>query len=98
MASDLVDQVWEDGDEPELREAFAELLSMANGAGWADRVYLAVAMLVCAGILDRASVKIVKRFPDRANDRMRIGVTFNPGPKSNRRRWCPHRIAVARWS
>lgn len=51
-----------------------------------DRVYLAVAMLVCAGILEAATDRIVEEFPDVADERKGIHSKFSPGPKSNRRR------------
>ena len=67
------------------------MLMEPNGRGTGlecdpDRVYLAVAMLVCAGILEGATDKIVEQFPDVANERKGIGSKFSPGPKSNRRR------------
>lgn len=35
IAGDLVEQVWSDYADPELREAFTDLLASANDAGWA---------------------------------------------------------------
>ena len=35
IAGDLADQVWSDDVDPELREAYTDLLSMADDAGWA---------------------------------------------------------------
>lgn len=35
IASDLVDQVWSDDADPELREALTDLLASADDAGWA---------------------------------------------------------------
>lgn len=50
-----------------------------------DRVYLAVAMLLSAGILQGATDKIVEAFPDVASERKGISSKFSPGPKSNQR-------------
>lgn len=62
----------------------------ANGRGSGlecdpDRVYLAVAMLLCASILEGATDKIVETFPDVAAERHGIHSKFSPGPKSNQR-------------
>ena len=35
IAGDLVDEVWSDNADPELREAFTDLLASADDAGWA---------------------------------------------------------------
>lgn len=35
IAGDLTDQVWAENADPELREAFTDLLAMADDAGWA---------------------------------------------------------------
>lgn len=35
IAGDLAEQVWSDDVDPELREAYTDLLSMADDAGWA---------------------------------------------------------------
>jgi len=67
------------------------MLMEPNGRGTGlecdpDRVYLADAMLICAGILEAATDKIVEVFPDVARERKGINSKFSPGPKSNRRR------------
>ena len=51
-----------------------------------DRAYLAVAMLLSAGILEGATDLIVEAFPDVAGERNGIHSKFSPGPKSNRQR------------
>lgn len=51
-----------------------------------DRLYLAVAMLISAGILEAATDKIVEVFPDVAGERKGLDSKFSPGPKRNRRR------------
>ena len=35
LAGDLADQAWAEDADPSLREAFTDLLSMADDAGWA---------------------------------------------------------------
>ena len=35
IAGNLVDEVWSDNADPELREAFTDLLASADDAGWA---------------------------------------------------------------
>jgi hypothetical protein len=35
LAGDLADQAWAEDADPWLREAFTDLLSMADDAGWA---------------------------------------------------------------
>ena len=35
IAGDLADQAWDDNADPELREAFTDLLAAADDAGWA---------------------------------------------------------------
>lgn len=35
ISGDLADQVWSDDVDPGLREAYTDLLSMADDAGWA---------------------------------------------------------------
>lgn len=35
IAGDLADRAWDDNADPELREAFTDLLSAADDAGWA---------------------------------------------------------------
>lgn len=50
-----------------------------------DRLYLAVAMLVCGSVLEAATEKIVEVFPDVADECKGIGSKFSPGPKRNRR-------------
>lgn len=34
VAGDLIKQIWSDDVDPELREAYTDLLSMADDAGW----------------------------------------------------------------
>lgn len=51
-----------------------------------DRIYLAMAMVVSAGILGDATDKIVEVFPDVAGERKGLDSKFSPGPKRNRRR------------
>ena len=51
-----------------------------------DRLYLAVAMLTSAGILEAATDKIVEVFPDVAGERKGLDSKFSPGRKRNRRR------------
>lgn len=60
----------------------------ANGRGSglendADRSYLTTAMLICAGILEAATDKVVEVFPDVAAVRQGLNSKFSPGPKSN---------------
>lgn len=50
-----------------------------------DRIYLAVAMLLSASILEGATDKIVEAYPDVAGERQGIHSKFSPGPKSNQR-------------
>lgn len=35
IAGDLVDEVWSDNADPDLRETFTDLLASADDAGWA---------------------------------------------------------------
>lgn len=51
-----------------------------------DRLYLTVAMLMSAGVLEGATDKIVETFPDVAGERKGVQSKFSPGPKSNRQR------------
>lgn len=51
-----------------------------------DRLYLAVALLISAGILEAATDKIVEVFPDVGDERKGVLSKFSPGPKRNRRR------------
>jgi len=51
-----------------------------------DRLYLAVAMLISAGILEAATDKIVEVFPDVAGERKGLDSKFSHGPKRNPRR------------
>jgi len=69
--------------------SFMRMEPNARGSGLEcdpDRRYLAVAMLICGGILAAATTKIEEVFPDVAHVRKGIGSKFSPGPKSNRRR------------
>ncbi len=51
-----------------------------------DRVYLAVAMIICAGFLEAATDKLIEVFPDVAGERKGLDSKFSPGPKRNLRR------------
>lgn len=60
----------------------------ANGRGSGlendmDRGYLTIAMLICAGILEVATDKVVEVFPDATGVRRGLDSKFSPGPKSN---------------
>lgn len=61
----------------------------ANGRGSGldndtDRSYLTTAMLICAGIWEVATDKMVEVFPDVAYVRRSLDSKFSPGPQSNR--------------
>lgn len=51
-----------------------------------DRLYLAMAFLISAGLLEGATDMIVEVFPDVASERKGLDSKFSPGPKRNRRR------------
>lgn len=62
----------------------------ANGRGSGlendtDRSYLTTAMLICGGILEAATERMVDVFPDVAEVRQGVDSKFSPGPKANAR-------------
>lgn len=62
----------------------------ANGRGSGlendtDRSYLTTALLICGGILEAATERMVETFPDVAEVRQGVNSKFSPGPKANAR-------------